>query len=109
MVTHLSLVSTTVDDLKVKVETWGQPETVQASGWFQDSPDKIDGNLPTRHADTTTIVLMVPSDTLCKDRDKWVVDGDTYLQQGKPQDYNHGPWSASFDVPLLVTLKRSDG
>lgn len=95
-----------VDDLGLRPDGWGAAEPVPTHGWWQPSADELAASAG-RRALEADLVLLVPDGTAAGDRDRWTVAGDTYLQQGNPQDHNHGPFGMA--VPLVIYLKRTEG
>jgi len=81
-------------------------EMVDTFGWYPASSDDV-GLDAGRRPVTCDTVLMVPAGTVCGDQDQWVLPDGGYVQQGRPGDYNNGPFGMA--VPLLVYLKRVEG
>lgn len=87
--------------------TWGTAANVDSYGWWPPSPEQILGVEPNRRATEIKMATIVPQGTVCGDRDKWVIDGDTFEQVAGPQDFSHGPFGMA--VPLIVYLRLVEG
>ena len=94
------------DPIGLRADGWAVPVGVESFGWWQPSPDDAT-DTSGRRAVARDVDLLVPAATSCGDRDRWTVDGHTYLQTGEAQDYNHGPFAQA--VPLVVYLRRVEG
>ncbi len=87
---------------------WGTPVTVDSHGWWEPAPEQILGVEPGRRSQEIDLALLVPTATVCADRDRWTIPGaGAFEQVAGPQDYNHGPFGMS--VPLIVYLKGVRG
>lgn len=86
---------------------WATAANINSYGWWPPSPEQILGVEPNRRAQEIKLATIVPQGTVCGDRDKWVVDADTYEQVAGPQDFSHGPFG--MDVPLIVYLRIVEG
>ena len=95
-----------VDELGLRPDGWGPASTVPTHGWWEPGADELAASAG-RRAVESDLVALVPAGTVTGDRDRWTVAGDTYLQQGGPQDNNHGPFGMR--VPLAIYLKRTEG
>lgn len=96
-----------VDDLGMPVDGWSPAVSVDSHGWWPPSAESANGDIG-RRSITCDLVLLVPTGTVCGDRDRWTLPGEGSLeQQGDDDDYNHGPFGAV--VPQVVYLKRVAG
>ena len=94
------------DEIGLATDAWTSTAPVDSHGWYPPSADTV-GLEPGRRPVDCDMVLMVPLGTVCGDRDRWTLPDGTYAQQGRAEDYSHGPFGMT--VPLLVYLKRVEG
>lgn len=93
-------------DPYTQTDAWGAPVETATHGWWQPSPDEITVD-PGRRADEIVRAVLVPVGMGGGDRDRWTLPDGVFLQVGKPQDANNGPFGMR--VPLVVYLKTVEG
>ena len=100
-VQHLAYAGTTEDDRGNEIPAYASPVTRPVFGWSapQSSEPKVAG------VESVVVTLEVFAPTFpVSDRDRMVVDGDTFEVVGDPEDYNHGPFG--FAPGMVVNLTR---
>lgn len=86
---------------------WADPVRVRVYGWAPaGSSQGQDGN---REPVEAGVEVFAPSGVaaLCGPKDRWLVGGNAYLQQGHAEDFSHGPFG--FAAGCRIKLKRVEG
>lgn len=87
------------------VDGWGSQADVEVYGWAPpvgDSQPELGRPLVVRDLD-----LYTPPGVVCGPKDRWTIDGETFLQVGHPEDFTNGPWG--WAPGYRVNLKRFEG
>lgn len=88
------------------VDGWGEPVEVPVHGWAPPSAD-IETSDSARSAVERDLDLYAPAGTTGAPKDRWAIDGTTYVQVGHVEDYTKGPWQWAAGV--RINLKRMEG
>jgi hypothetical protein len=92
------------DDFGIPLVGWRPPVDLHAFGL---APGVSAEPVPGREAVITTLSILLPPGTLTGPRDRYVVDGAEWEQDGEVGDYTRSPFPRRFGV--VVNLKRVTG
>lgn len=96
----------TTDSHNRAVDAWGEPVEVDVYGWGPAaSSQDAAGN---REPLTTLVDIYAPASTATSTKDRWTLPDGTYLQDGKPLDYSHGPFGGGVGQ-AVIRLKQITG